>query len=169
MLFCIQKKPALATQSVNHLSSRGFTLIEVITVLTLLAIVAVVVITRAGGTSMTVYADADRLVSDLRYAQSLAMTHAYNNAYNNGIVDQVTVHITSNGWRFDQNSTWRFADGEKTKELKWADSISDATISFLYPYGKLHAANNKDITLTKGEKTITVTVYAQTGYVEINQ
>lgn len=154
----------------NHLSSRGFTLIEVITVLTLLAIVAVVVITRTGGTSMTAYADADRLVSDLRYTQSLAMTHAYNNAYYNGIVDQVTVHITSNGWRFDQNTNWRFADGEKTKELQWADSINGpSTISFSYPYGRLDASNDKNITLTKGEKTITVTVYAQTGYVEINQ
>lgn len=158
----------------NHNSNKfesGFTLIEIISVLIILSILAVIVVSRMDGTGISIYGDADRLVADLRYAQSLAMTHGYKG---NGTVDKVTVDIQSNKWNIHNNGTknWRFADGKTKRKLKWADSINGpSSISFGYPFGKLETNNgeNKNITLSKGSKTITVTVYAKTGYVEINK
>lgn len=160
LMLRIQKKTPPATESAKNASSFGFTLIEVISVLTLLTIVAVVVISRLNGSSITVYADADRLVSDLRYAQTLAMTNAFKG---NGTV---TVEINSNGWKFPSGSDWRFADGETERTLQWADSIPNhpQTVSFFYPYGKADASHNIEI---QNGKTLTISVEEETGYVEI--
>ena len=159
-MFYIQENPVLATVSAKNTSSHGFTLIEVISVLTLLAIIAVIVISRLNGSSITMYADADRLVSDLQYAQTLAMTNAYRG---NGTV---TVQINSNGWKFPSGSDWRFADGETERTLQWADSIPNhpQTVSFFYPYGKADASHNIEI---QNGKTLTISVEEETGYVEI--
>ena len=154
----IQNKALPANGSAKNALSFGFTLIEIISVLTLLAIVAVVVIIRLNGSTITVYADADRLVSDLRYAQTLAMTNAYRG---NGTV---TVQINSNGWKFPSGSDWRFADGETERTLQWADSINGNNVTFTYPYGK--ADNDYTISL-QNSKTLTIFVEEETGYVEI--
>lgn len=55
-------------------TARGFTLIELLMVILLIAILAVAAVERTPTTTLTVGAQADQLVSDIRYAQSLSMT-----------------------------------------------------------------------------------------------
>ena len=53
----------------------GFTLIELIVIIVLLAIIAAVAIPRLGDvTSMKAAATSEKIKSDIRYAQELAMT-----------------------------------------------------------------------------------------------
>jgi prepilin-type N-terminal cleavage/methylation domain-containing protein len=54
--------------------NRGFSLIELVAVLVVLAIVAAVAAIRFGGASSSLGPQADQLVSDIRYVQSLSMT-----------------------------------------------------------------------------------------------
>ena len=56
-------------------NQHGFTLIELVIIIVLLAIIAAVAIPRMGDvTSMKAAATAEKLKSDIRYAQELAMT-----------------------------------------------------------------------------------------------
>ena len=54
--------------------AQGFTLFEFILVLILTAILSAVVIEKWPGSSINITAQADRLISDIRYVQSLSMT-----------------------------------------------------------------------------------------------
>jgi MSHA pilin protein MshC len=53
--------------------SQGFTLIELVTALLLIAILSAVVINQWPGSTINLSAQADQLVGDIRYTQSLAM------------------------------------------------------------------------------------------------
>lgn len=147
-----------------HKLNHGFTIIEIISILVILGILSVVAVTRMSGLWISAYGDADRLVSDLRYAQSLAMTRAYRAGDE---VDKVEINIDSDGWNFASGS-WRFADGESSRNVRWGVDISGSNVVFKYPFGNLEG-DDVNITLTRGVNSIKVKVYADTGYVEIVQ
>jgi type II secretion system protein H len=132
----------------------GFTLIEIAAVLVIIAILSTLAVKRMGGSGISAYGDADRLVADLRYAQSLAMTRAQD----------VTVTITGSGWNL--SGGLRFADSETSRTTRQGVSFSASTsVIFRSPYGKVDS--DQTITLLRGSDSIVVKVYGETGYVEI--
>ncbi|EMS77757.1 MULTISPECIES: pilus assembly FimT family protein [Desulfotignum] len=150
----------------------GFTLIEIAAVLVIIAILSVLAVKRMGGTGISAYGDADRLVADLRYAQSLAMTRAPDEG---GDYDgEVTVVTTDTGWKLDNegktDKLW-FADGarEDWKIEEGTTITQDVSITFKYPKGKMvnAASDPTTITLQRGDNSIIINVYSETGYVEI--
>jgi prepilin-type N-terminal cleavage/methylation domain-containing protein len=163
----------------------GFTLIEIAAVLVIIAILSVLAVKRMGGTGISAYGDADRLVADLRYAQSLAMTRAPDEG--GGYNGEVTITTTEDGdgWCLDQDGDgscsdndekdhedklW-FADGAREDwELQDGTTITqDVSITFKYPKGKVvnAASDPTTITLQRGDNSIIINVYSETGYVEI--
>ncbi len=53
---------------------KGFTLVELVTVLVVVSILSLMFVTQWRGLSVNLAAQADQLVSDIRYIQSLSMT-----------------------------------------------------------------------------------------------
>jgi prepilin-type N-terminal cleavage/methylation domain-containing protein len=133
----------------------GFTLIEMALVLVIIAFFTTLAVKHMGGSEMSAYGDADRLVADLRYAQFLAMTRSQN----------ITVEIkSSNEWEINDLS---FADGSEERETKHGvtfPSGSRIKIKFSTPKGTVDS--EKNIELKRGNKTVLLKIY-QTGYVEI--
>ena len=138
-------------------SHNGFTLIEIAAVLIIIAIMTTLAVKHMGDAGISAYGDADSLVADLRYAQSLAMTRSQN----------ITVAISkSNRWKWEI-SDFSFADGSKEREPKHGvtfPSGSKIEIEFLAPQGTV--VSEKTIELKRGKKIVKVKVY-ETGYVEI--
>jgi prepilin-type N-terminal cleavage/methylation domain-containing protein len=137
---------------------KGFTILEVIAVLVIIAVLSTLAVKQMGGIWISAYSDADRLVSDLRYAQSLAMTRTQD----------VTVTITSSGWNL--SGSQRFADGETARQTGQGVTIppgSRISLTFEEPKGTVDS--DKTITLERGSNSIIVKVYGGTGYVEILQ
>jgi prepilin-type N-terminal cleavage/methylation domain-containing protein len=134
----------------------GFTLIEIAAVLVIIAILSTLAVRHMGSSGISVYGDADRLVADLRYAQSLAMTRSQN----------ITVEIKSNSWEISDLS---FADGEtaRTEQGVTFPPGSRISITFKYPKGSVDLGSDQTITLQRGDNSIAVKVYDETGYVEI--
>jgi len=131
----------------------GFTLIEIAAVLVIIAILSTLAVKHMGGTGMSVYGEADRLVADLRYAQSLAMTRGQD----------VTVSVSGNGWSLGGGLT--FADGESNRTRPEVSFAASTTVEFKYPDGKVDS--DLTITLQRRSQSIDVKVYGGTGYVEI--
>lgn len=135
-------------------SHNGFTLIEIAAVLVIIAILATLTIKHMGGGGIAMYGEADRLVADLRYAQSLAMTMAQD----------VTVTVTESGWGLEGGL--KFADGETNRTTRPDVSFAaGTTVVFTYPDGKVDS--DQTITLQRGSDSVNVKVYGETGYVEI--
>jgi prepilin-type N-terminal cleavage/methylation domain-containing protein len=159
----------LETGMANH---NGFTLIEIAAVLVIIAILSTLAVKHMGSSGISVYGDADRLVADLRYAQSLAMARAPDEG---GDYDgEVTVITTDTGWKLDNegktDKLW-FADGAREDwEIEEGTMITpDVSITFKYPKGKVvnAASDPTTITLQRGDNSIIINVYSETGYVEI--
>ncbi|MCF8076725.1 MAG: prepilin-type N-terminal cleavage/methylation domain-containing protein, partial [Desulfotignum sp.] len=135
----------------------GFTLIEMALVLVIIAFFTTLAVKHMGGSEMSAYGDADRLVADLRYAQFLAMTRSKN----------ITVEIKSDGWTISDLS---FADGVGSDDKRETEhgvtfpSGSRIKIEFSTPKGTVDS--EKNIELKRGNKTVRLKIY-QTGYVEI--
>jgi prepilin-type N-terminal cleavage/methylation domain-containing protein len=137
-------------------SHNGFTLIEIAAVLVIIAILSTLSLKLMGSGGITMYGDADRLVADLRYAQSLAMTMAQD----------VTVTIEEDGWKLEGGL--KFADGKTDRTDDVSDDVSIAagtTVLFSSPDGKVDS--DQTITLQRGSDSVNVKVHAETGYVEI--
>lgn len=133
-----------------------------------------------GSSEISMYGDADRLVADLRYAQSLAMTRAPDEGgYYDGKVTVVTTDTASdwNGWYLpyyenkNEEDKLRFADGDRAHwEIEEGTAITpDVSLTFEYPKGKVvnAASDPTTIKLQRGDNSIIINVYSETGYVEI--
>jgi type II secretion system protein H len=150
----------------------GFTLIEIAAVLVIIAILSTLAVTHMGGSKISLYGEADHLVADLRYAQTIAMTRAPDGG-------EVTVKIEGDGWyllnnkdKDEEDKELWFADGKRDFWEVKDDSVTIAPnidITFTYPKGAvdLGELDYQDIVLTRGNKSITIRVYDETGYVEI--
>ena len=139
------------TDKIGH---NGFTLIEIAAVLVIIALLSAMAVKRMGNVGISAYSDADRLVADLRYAQSLSMTRTQD----------VTVTITAGGW--DLTGGLKFADGETSRTTREGVSFSSATsVTFRASSGKVDS--DQTITLQRGSDSLVVKVYGETGYVEI--
>jgi prepilin-type N-terminal cleavage/methylation domain-containing protein len=140
----------------------GFTLIEIAAVLVIIAILSTLAVSNMEVSKFSLYGDADQLVADLRYAQTIAMTRAPNDEDED---DEVKVETTANGWSL--NGEFSFPDGETSRSLSGLSVTPDISISFEYPKGSVDKGVDTDIVLARGTKTITVRIYDKTGYVEI--
>ncbi len=125
----------------------GFTLIELIVIIVLLAIIAAVAIPRLGDvTSMKAAATAEKIKSDIRYAQELAMTQnrSYRVYFNTSPAPASGYAVVNNA---NGNGTWGEA-GEFAPD----------------PSGK----GNLSVTLNSGDYAgVTVSTPAG-GYIEFN-
>jgi len=137
-------------------------MLEVIAVLVILGILSAVAISRVSGLGASLYADADRLAADLRYAQSLSMI----NAFRAGEDNTVLISINADGWGFDDDG-WRFADGEAQRSTSRGVSITGSDVAFKYPSGNVDSDADVNIKLQKGNTDIDVKVHGITGYVEV--
>jgi prepilin-type N-terminal cleavage/methylation domain-containing protein len=147
-------------------SHRGFTLIEIAAVLVIIAILSTLAVKHMGGSGISLYGDADQLVADLRYAQSLAMTRAPDES--GGYNGKVTITTTEDGDGWNLNGGFSFPDGENSRTPSGLAVTPDISITFEYPKGSVDKGADTDIVLTRGTKTITITrVYDETGYVEM--
>lgn len=141
----------------DMIGRNGFTLIELAAVLVIIALLTTLAVKRMGNVGITAYSQADRLVSDLRYAQSLAMTRAQDVT--------VDITLTPNGWEFS-DAGLRFADGETSRTTRQGVTFSASTsVTFKSPNGDV--VSDQTITLQRGSDSIVVKVYGETGYVEI--
>lgn len=157
----------------NKLCNKGFTLIEIAAVLVIIAILSTLAVKHMGSSGVSLYGEADRLVADLRYAQTIAMNRAPDDPDDE---DYVRVEINANGWylpyneeKNDEDKLW-FADGKRDSwTVNASVAITQASdITFKYPKGAVDlGADYQDIFLTQGSKSITIRVYDETGYVEI--
>ncbi len=66
----------LVTSPAHPVAKRGFTLVELIVMITLISILAFAALGRMPNLSINLGAQADQLVADIRYVQSLAQTSA---------------------------------------------------------------------------------------------
>ena len=156
----------------RHFTGSGFTMLEVIAVLVILGIVSAVAISRVSGLGVSLYADADRLAADLRYAQSLAMTSAFRAIE---CESTVLIRIDADGWEFGYDSCesdddvwrWRFADGGEKRDTSPGVSITGNDVAFKYPSGNVDSDADVTIELQKGNTDIDVKVHGITGYVEV--
>jgi len=152
---------------------QGFTLVELILVMVLVAILAAEVMPRLPDNTLNLSAQAEQLASDIRLAQSMAMTRGQRfgikinanptNTYQ--IVDQngngTVVHpVTGNTTAINLASTVA-----TTNALVEFDGKGKPYTDVLTPPTAL--AGTATITLTKNGQARTVTVEVETGKVSI--
>jgi MSHA pilin protein MshC len=151
---------------------RGFTLVELIMVLVLLGIVAVFVIPRTPGKSIEARAQADQLASDIRYVQSLSMTHGERYRINFNVAGNSYQLATQVGVAVAHPATGTTAP----IALRGGVAFQSTTNSLLVFDGKgtpysdaatpgTPLAANAVITLRADSDTRTVTVSPETGRV----
>jgi MSHA pilin protein MshC len=157
-------------------NQHGFTLIELVIIIVLLAIIAAVAIPRMGDvTSMKAAATAEKLKSDIRYAQELAMTQnrSYRVYLNSGPAPNpgyAVVYDTSGGaWTsfgYAQDPTGK---GNLSVTLNSGDytgvtaSLSAGSYIAFNSLGRPTTGGGTTITVSPGGYTMTVS--AETGAV----
>lgn len=141
--------------TILHRSRVGFTLIELIAVLLLLVIVGSVVVNRAGNSTNRVPATADILIQNLTYARSRAMS-------------------TTNTWQLTYGGAGvsLLRDGAAVSLPDRSTATIPADVSITGGDGQVTfdafgaPDAQKVITVSDGELTRTVIVWAETGLVE---
>jgi MSHA pilin protein MshC len=154
----------------------GFTLIELVMIIVILAIIAAVAIPRMGDvTSMKAAATAEKIKSDIRYAQELAMTRNrsyrvyFNSAPAPGSGYAVVNDANNNGtWgeagEFAQDPT---GSGNLSVTLNAGDYAGVTASSSVNPieFNSLGRPTGGATTITVSPGGYTITVAAETGAV----
>jgi prepilin-type N-terminal cleavage/methylation domain-containing protein len=147
----------------------GFSLIELVVVLVVLAIVAAVAAIQFGGSSSSLGPQADQLVSDIRYVQSLSMTR---NAHYCIAFTAVSYTITTN------NCTTPVQLPTSANPVLLASGLTLTTTNNLLTFNTLGRPFTDAaaamalpaeavITLSAGSDTLTVRVTPETGRVRV--
>jgi prepilin-type N-terminal cleavage/methylation domain-containing protein len=148
---------------------RGFTLIELVVVMVVLAIIAATAAMRLGGSNGRLGPQADQLVSDIRYVQSLSMTR---NARHCIAFTAVNYTITNS------NCTTPIALLTAANPVVLASGVTLATTNNLLTFNTLGRpftdaaattalAAEAVLTLTAGSDSLTVRVTPETGRVRV--
>ena len=145
----------------------GFTLIELVVVLAILGSLAAFALPRWAPADTTVAAQADRLASDLRHAQAMAMSQArtltvdIQGASNYRVVDSASMTVT------DPATQQPFAvNMDNNVTLAGTDTAFDS-LGRPVSGGSL-LASARVFTLSGSSTTATVTVSAVTGFVSVS-
>ena len=145
----------------------GFTLIELVVVLAILGSLAAFALPRWAPSDTTVAAQADRLASDLRHAQAMAMSQArtltldIQGASNYRVVDSTSMTVTDPATQqpftvnMDNNVT---VAGTDTTFDSLGRPVSGGSL----------LASARVFTLSGSSTTATVTVSAVTGFVSVS-
>ena len=158
-------------------NQHGFTLIELIIIIVLLAIMAAVAIPRMGDvTSMKAAATAEKLKSDIRYAQELAMTQnrSYRVYFNTSPAPASGYAVVNNA---NGNGTWgeagEFAPdpsgkGNLSVTLNSGDYAGVTASSSVNPieFNSLGRPTGGATTITVSPGSYTITISAETGAVQ---
>ena len=158
-------------------NQHGFTLIELIIIIVLLAIMAAVAIPRMGDvTAMKAAATAEKLKSDIRYAQELAMTQnrSYRVYFNTSPAPASGYAVVNNA---NGNGTWgeagEFAPdpsgkGNLSVTLNSGDYAGVTASSSVNPieFNSLGRPTGGATTITVSPGSYTITISAETGAVQ---
>mgnify|MGYP001562287724 CR=1 FL=1 len=154
----------------------GFTLIELIVIIVLLAIIAAVAIPRLGDVaSMKAAATSEKIKSDIRYAQELAMTQnrSYRVYFNTSPAPASGYAVVNNA---NGNGTWgeagEFAPdpsgkGNLSVTLNSGDYAGVTASSSVNPieFNSLGRPTGGATTITVSPGSYTITISAETGAV----
>jgi prepilin-type N-terminal cleavage/methylation domain-containing protein len=150
----------------------GFTMIELIIVMIIIGILAATVIIKWPGKSFNLPAQADIIVQDIRYTQSLAMSRAQSG-------ERYRIYFYTTSYRITDNNGTRISHPTAGQ----ADSVLGSGISFQsngfngylafdnlgQPYsGTTLLSVNTSVQLAGGGLTRTLTVSKNTGAVRIS-
>ena len=170
---CTILSPSPATGSflfpAPPLTSRGFTLIELVTTIVILGILSVSVIVKWPGQALTLDGQASQLVSDIRYVQAISMTREQRYRIN---------FASDHYWLSNQDDTTTVnlpLSGQSQVDMQNGITLA-ATDSYLV-FGKdgtpytdavtpgTPLATDAVITLSSGTDSKTVTISPETGRV----
>ena len=152
----------------------GFTLIEVIIVVLAIAILAIYPLIKWPGTSINLDAEAERLASDIRYAQSLSMTKGDRYQF-------VRTSSTTYQIRSSTGTPVLLGQGSTTVTLNSGITFGTFTnlpnnLVFFDGAGTPYTDNNStptalsataSIPITAGGNTQTITITPETGSISI--
>lgn len=152
-------------------AQRGFTLVELVLVMVLLGVIAAVAGVRWSDAGTNLGPQADRLASDIRYAQSLAMTHGQHFCIN---LAAASYQVTTN----PNCTTLAALPTEQTNPVPLAAGVALATTNAVLNFdtlgrpfsdaaGTTQLAAVAVITLTAGTNVTTVRVTPGTGRVTV--
>lgn len=147
-------------------SQRGFTLVELVTVLLIISVISVTAIVSWPGDGINLSAQADQLVGDIRYAQSMAMHRGQRYRIN---------FASDRYWMSDESGSTTHAHpvaGTSNVMLGAGMSLSSTHGSLIFntagtPYSNSSTplASTAVLTLSAGSESVTVRVSPQTGRV----
>lgn len=139
--------------------SAGFSLIEVIVVLTLLAVMSAIVFSRGGGSNARLVAEAGKLSSHLRYAQSLGLA---NN------VDDWQMVITEAGYSLERNDAVSpvALPGTDSAHYRFPEDIRVVQGAGEVGFDEFGSPGSSTVSiiLTDGTYSSTITIEAETGH-----
>lgn len=158
-------------------NQHGFTLIELIIIIVVLAIIAAVAIPRLGDvTSMKAAATSEKIKSDIRYAQELAMTQnrSYRVYFNTSPAPSPDGYAVVNNADGDANwgEAGEFAPdpsgkGNLSVTLNSGDYAGVTASSSVNPieFNSLGKPTGGATTITVSPGSYTITIFAETGAV----
>jgi len=168
------------TSCLHHRAHRAFTLVEVIVVVVILAIAALIAVPVFTGASQTqLKAAADKLVADIEYAKSMAVTMQKNykvtfdlNQESYSLRDDLDSVITD---PIKKGSPYTVTYPQESRldgvTVVSADFNGTTTVQFDYKGSPLDAAGNAiasgSVTIGAGGHTMVVRVEPVTGYISI--
>ncbi|NBJ15538.1 MAG: type II secretion system protein [Dehalobacter sp. 4CP] len=143
----------------------GFTAIDLVMVIIIAGILAVTVAVKWPGKSINIYAQADQVVQDIRYAQSLAMARATTGQRYQIVFASTSYTITNNIGTIIKtvplDTGLAFTSNGFTGGYLSFDSLGR-------PYnGTVRMTANLSVAVTGGGFTKTITVWRNTGAVEV--
>lgn len=153
---------ALKDAPVRHAGGpSGFTVFEMVIVLVLVGLLSIVAVPLFLNADLRVTPAAEHIAGEIRYAQSLAMTHGEPHSFNvNG--DSVSISKQSGG-------TVALSNGESSASFDGLslsiDGGGSGSITFSSLFGQADAAHT--VQVTGGGASASVSVAAETGYVRV--
>ncbi len=147
-------------------SQHGFTLVELVTVLLIVSVISVTAIVSWPGDGISLSAQADQLLGDIRYAQSMAMHRGQRYRIN---------FASDRYWLSDESGATVYAHpvvGSANVALGAGMSLSATNTSLIFntagvPYSSTSTplASTAVLTLSSGSESIAVRVSPETGRV----
>lgn len=150
-----------ASATRNTGSAAGFTVFEMVIVLVLVGLLSIVAIPLFLNEGLRVTPAAEQIAGEIRYAQSLAMTHGEPHSFN---VSGDTFSITSESGGAVPLSNGEASGGFDGLSLTM-DGGGSGSVTFSSLFGQADGAHT--VRVTGGGASASVSISAETGYVRV--